>query len=58
MSYGVLDALSDHLASYLKEQFKVSVGDLIGICLDPTPNAIVCVGAIGRRLNPAPWYGA
>ena len=46
LCYRTLDALSDTLASYLKDRFKVGTGDFIGICMDPSPNAIVAMLAV------------
>lgn len=43
MHYGTLNELSDRLAAYLKDHFKVGPGSLIGICLEPNPTAVVAM---------------
>lgn len=43
LRYRDLDALSDRLAAYLRDRFNISAGDLIGICLEPSPTAIVAM---------------
>jgi len=46
LRYRDLDVLSDRLAAYLRDDFNIKAGDLIGICLEPSPTAIVAMLAV------------